>query len=106
MSPPVQRKTVQIQARSFHCPEARSEAWLLLVRWSRCAAEIGRLDILSGLDDRAANRAGAREIGEQMIAITGPNRSLQGHQFLDETAEDLDRRAFIGKEHIAPHHRV
>ena len=69
------------------------------------AAEIGGGGVLPGLDDAAADRTGAGEIVEQLIAVAHADRALQRKQLLGEAAEDVQHGLAVGQEHVAPHRR-
>src|SRR5688572_20539904 len=52
----------------------------------RLAAEVGRIDFLARLDDRAAHRACMREEIEQLVAIAPTDRALQRSEIFGNRA--------------------
>lgn len=52
-------------------------------------SEIGRVRILSGLNDATTDRTGASEIVKQVVPIARPDGTLQGKQLFREAAKDL-----------------
>jgi hypothetical protein len=69
------------------------------------AAEVGRGRVLADLHDAAADRARAREMIEQRLAVARGWRG-QRRQVLAEAAEHLQHRVLVGEEDVAPHGRV
>src|ERR1700722_17918131 len=70
------------------------------------AAEIGCGGILAGLDDAAADRAGAREVFEQRLAVAAANRAGELREILVEGSKHLQHRILVGQKHVAPHDRI
>src|SRR3546814_2800190 len=68
--------------------------------------EIRRGIILPLLDDRAPDRAGAREPVFELVGIAAPDRLLERGQILVEPLQGREHRILVGKKHVAPHHRV
>ena len=80
-----------------------------MLRWrgsTRCSAEVRRGGVLAGLDDAAADGAGAGEVGVERVAVAHADGTLQDEELLGEAAEDVERRLLVGEEHVAPHRRV
>src|SRR5215470_3533776 len=61
---------------------------------------------LLGLDDAAADGAGAREEVLQLVALAPADVALEGGQVLAEAAEHLQHRLAVVEEDVAPHDRV
>ena len=70
------------------------------------AAEVGGRIVLTLLDDRTTNGAGAREMVEQLVARADADCALQRGQVLGEALQHLQHRLAVGQEHVAPHRRV
>ena len=56
------------------------------------AAEIRRGGVLAGIDDGAADGAGAGEEIEQRVAVAAADRALQRAQILVEAAQHFQHR--------------
>ncbi len=70
------------------------------------AAEVGRGGILTDLHDAAADRARAREMIEQRVAVAAPHRARELRQVFAELREHLQHRVLVVQEHVAPHRRI
>src|SRR5712691_31567 len=70
------------------------------------AAEIRLRRLLPDFDDRAANRACAREALEQSVAVARANRAGERGEILVEAAEHFEDRLLVVEEDVAPHRRV
>src|SRR5690242_5945033 len=86
---------------------ARSSA-SISARTSAMSAQFLRLltSCLLGIDDRAANGAGAREPVFQLLALAPADGALQGGEVLVEAAQHLQHRLAVVEEDVAPHDRV
>ena len=70
------------------------------------AAEVGRGGILTDLHDAAADRARAREMIEQRVAVAAPHRARELREVLAELREHLQHGVLVVQEHVAPHRRI
>src|SRR5258708_10131799 len=84
----------------------RERLFRLLLQLRVRTAEIGRGRILAGLDDAAADRAGAGEMLEQCLAVTAAAGAREVREVLAEGAEHFQHRLLVGEEDVAPHDRV
>src|SRR5512147_346775 len=78
-------------------------ALILVAVW---AAEIWCLGILPGLDDAAADGAGAGEQLKQRGTVVPADHALQRGQILGEATEHLEHGLLVVEEHVAPHHGI
>ena len=72
----------------------------------RLPAEIRRVDFLAGLDDRAADRAGAGEQVEQLVAVAPADRPLQRGQVFRKPRQHFEDGVLVVQADVAPHGRV
>src|SRR5579862_4330624 len=72
----------------------------------RIAAEVRRGGVLAGVDDPAADGAGAGEEVEQRVAVAPADRALKRAQILAETAQHFEHRLLVVQEHVAPHRGI
>ena len=92
-----------LQTRDRACAEAALVFGRARIRGP---AEVRRRDVLPGIDDPPADRAGSGEIIEEHVAVAGADRPLKREKLFGETAEDLQRCVAVMKEHVAPHRWV
>jgi hypothetical protein len=72
----------------------------------RLAAEVRHVDLLAGLDDRAADGARAGEHVEQLFAVAPADRPLQRGEVLGEARQHLEDGVLVVQADVAPHGRV
>ena len=78
-----------------------------LVRQAGCGRpKSGAGEILADLDDAAADRARAREMLEQRVAVAVADRARERRDVLVEAAEHLQHGVLVGEEDVAPHGRI
>ncbi len=70
------------------------------------AAEVGARRVLADVEDAAADRARARKMLEQRIAVAAADGARQLRQVFLEFAEHLQHRILVVQEHVAPHGRI
>src|SRR6185503_7594059 len=73
---------------------------------ARTSAMLSQCLRLLGIDDRAADGAGAGEPVFELFAFAPAYGALQSGQVLAESAEHLQHRLAVVEEDVAPHDRV
>src|SRR5688572_14773648 len=73
---------------------------------ARTSAVLSQCLRLLGIDDRAADGAGAGEPVFELLALAPADRALQGGQILAEAAQHFQHRLAVVEEDVAPHDRV
>ena len=70
------------------------------------AAEVGARCVLTDVQDAAADRAGAREVLEQGVAVAAADGAGELRQVFLEFAQHLQHGVLVVQEHVAPHGRI
>src|SRR5579871_507738 len=75
-------------------------------RWRRPRRTRSGYSGLLGVDDAAADGAGAGEQLLKLVALAPADRPLKRGQVLVEPAQHLQHRFAVVEEDVAPHHRI
>src|SRR5690606_42106413 len=81
-------------------PDFTRFPYTTLFRSGGDAAEVGRVDLLPGLDDRAAHGPGAGEQVEQLVAVAPADGALQRRQVFREPGQHLQDGVLVVQAHV------